>query len=104
MAENQESLRKTQKIIEIIAKREPFIAGFCRRFANELTSSIFDDVKKKVRFLLGYGTLPTLAGLYKNVLLTKQMVLFIGRCLKKRRQQNRRLAMGLMFEFNCYQG
>ena len=99
-----ENLRKKLKIIHIIASQEPFIKGFCRRFANELSFLSTDAAVKKIKFLLRYCTLPTLNRLYKNNLLTREMTLFIGRCLMKRKQQNRRLVSGLMFEYNCYRG
>ena len=32
------------------------------------------------------------------------MTLFVGKCLKKRKQQNRRLALSLMLDYNAYEG
>lgn len=96
--------RKLQQIIAIIARREPFIAACCNRFSNNFETLPAAVVRRRIRFLLGYSSLPTIVHLHKKGLLTKDMIIFIGHCLKKRKQQKRQSVARLMFEYNCYQG
>ena len=104
MEGRQESIRKLRLIIFTIARREPFIGALYRRFLNSLEILTPSVIKSRIKFLLGFSTLSTVVILHKNGLLSRDMIPFLGRCLKKRKQQNRQLVSCLMFEYNCYQG
>lgn len=98
------NMEKVREIIEIISRREPYVRGFCRRLIENIESLTSESVYRKLKFLLGYSTLSTIALLHRKNLLSREMILFLGRCLRKRKQENRKIVSKLMFDYKCYQG